>query len=289
MPGPIVSRSLFLSDLISEQNAGTDRYVNGSTGAANNDGLSFGTAYLTIQAAVNAAAAGDRILIAPGDYAEAVTITKDNLTFIGQGSRGSVSVAPGGNGIAWLIDGTTAAGRVEEVRFINIGGEGAGTGGGLHVKGNIRRLRFEACKFEGGAFGVKLESTAAGSVGDLVFRDCEFAWTTTGLSILSSGGGDPVTQVLVDYSWFHNCSADAIKSTVTAPANLWINATRFDDNEAGTAPTGLYIDAQVANTSGTVTGCSFPVAVNGGKVLVAATCIVLGCFFTGGVNTTAPT
>lgn len=283
----IISRSLFPTDLISEQFAGDTWYVNPGTVTVARNGSAFDSGFLTIQAAVDAAAAGDRIIIAPGDYAEAVTITKDNITLLGTGARGAVAIAPGGNGIAVLIDGTDA--RVEEVHLVNIGGEGAGTGGGLHVKGNIRRLRFTACKFEGGAFGAKLESTAAGSVGDVIFRDCEFCWTTTGVSVLSSGGGDPVTQVNFEDCWLHNCSADGIKSTVSAPTNLRIKGCTFDDDEAGTAPTGKYVDAQVAGTSGILAGCYFPAAVNGAKVLVAATCIVLGCWFTGGANTAAPT
>lgn len=271
-----------------ELEAGTTYHVSPS-GNDSSDGLSWLTAKLTIAGAQAVAVAGDRILIAPGDYAEAVTIVKDNITFVGCGSRGSVAIAPGGNGIAVLIDGTTASGRVEEVTLINIGGEGAGTGGGLHVKGNIRRLRFQGCKFEGGAFGAKLESTAAGSVGDIIFRDCEFAWTTTGLAILASGGGNPVTQVNLEHCWFHNCTADGLKSTVVAITNLRLLGCTFDDLEDGTAPTGKYVDAQVAATTGVLAGCYFPVAVNGAKVLVAATTIVLGCAFTGGFNTAAPT
>ncbi len=283
---PAISRTLYPVDLISEQFNGATWYVDAAA-PAGGDGQSFDTAKTTIQGAVDAAAAGDRILIAAGDYVEAVTITKDNLSLYGVGARGSIAIAPGGNGIAVLIDGTDS--RVEEVHLVNIGGEGAGTGGGLHVKGNIRRIRLDACKFEGGAFGAKLESTAAGSVADVIFRDCEFAWTATGVSILSSGGGDPVTQVHFEDCLWHNCSADCLKSTVSAPTNLTVSGCRFDDDEAGTAPTGKYIDAQVANTSGIVTGCYFPAAINGAKVLVAATCIVLGCWFTGGANTAAPT
>lgn len=284
-----VSRTLYPRDLISEHTPGEYVFVNQGNVVVARTGGDFDSGYLTIQAAHDAASAGDRILVAPGDYEETVTITKDNLTFVGAGARGSVSVAPGGNGIAWVIDGTTASGRVEEVEFHNIGGEGAGTGGGIHIKGNIRRIRAYECKFEGGAFAAKLESTAAGSVADVQFRDCEFAWTTTGVSILASGGGDPVTQLDFIECWWHNCVADGVKGTVVAAVNIHLHECRFDDLEDGTAPTGKYVDLQVAGTTGTLTGCYFPVAVNGAKVIVAATCVVLGCWFTGGANTAAPT
>ena len=286
----LVSRSILESD-ISDHPPANVWYVDGALSVAG-DGKSWNSAFRTIQAAHDAALAGDRVLIAPGDYDETVTITKDNLTFKGMGARGAVAVAPSAaNGIAWVIDGTTATGRVEEVQLINVGGEGGGTGGGLHVKGNVRRFRATGCKFEGGAFGAKIESTGADplTVGDTIIRDCEFAWTDRGIDIVVSGAGDPVTQLRVEYCWFHNCAADGIRAITVHTTNLQVIGCQFDDDEAGTAPTGLYIDAQVASTTGIIAGCYFPVAVTGSKVLVAATTIVLGCYFTGGLNTTAPT
>ncbi len=55
--------------------------------------------YATIQAAVNAAAPGDTILIAPGVYQEQVVITTDNLTLAGTGTNSNptvITVPPAG-------------------------------------------------------------------------------------------------------------------------------------------------------------------------------------------------
>ena len=225
----------------------------------------------TIQSVVNAAAAGDVIYIDGGDYDEQVSITKDNLTLVGVGSRGAVAIAPtAANPKAITIDGTGAGGRVEEVTLINLGCEGSGTGGGLHVKGDIRRIRFYGCKLEGGAFGCKLESTAQGSVGDLRFEDCEFAWTTTGLHLTASGGGDPVTNVYVRGGLFHYCSAEWILSDVAHTTGLWVAESLFAKEEDASAPVAGQLDVAVASSEGLFAGNFFDLATMASATLVIA-------------------
>lgn len=233
----------------------------------------------TIQSVINAASAGDVIYIDAGDYDEAVTITTDNLTLVGIGSRGAVAIAPSAaNAKAITIDGT--ASRIEEVTLVNIGGEGNGTGGGLHVKANIRRLRFAGCKFEGGVFGAKLESTAAGSVGDVIFDDVEFAWTTTGLHLTASGGGDPVTNVQVRRSLFHNNTGRCILSDVAHTTDLTVSDCIFAGDEAAAAPTNEFVKVDVASTSGLFARNSFYLAT----MAVAKLAIAAGVLWVG--NTT---
>lgn len=217
----------------------------------------------TIQSAVNAAAAGDIIYIDAADYDEQVSITKDNLTLVGLGSRGAVAIAPSAaNGIAITVDGTGAGGRVEEVTLINIGGEGNGNGGGIHVKGNIRRLRAYSCKFEGGVFANKLESTGADplTVADSRFEDCEFAWTTTGFDIVVSGAGDPVTQTLLRHCLFHNCSGKWLRALTVHTTGLWVYDCIFAREEDASAPVASSIDVQIANSEGIFAGNYFALA-----------------------------
>lgn len=227
----------------------------------------------TIQAAINAAAAGDIIYIQPGDYDEALSITKDNLTLVGLGARGAVAVAPSAaNGIAILIDGTGAGGRVEEVTLVNIGGEGNGTGGGLHVKGNVRRFRAYGCKFEGGEFGVKLESTGADplTVGDTRFEDCEFAWTNTGLHLSVTGAGDPVTQTSLRHCLFHDCATEWILSNGAYTTGLWVKDCVFAKEEDASAPVAGQLDVAVAGSEGIFAGNAFDLATMAIATLVIA-------------------
>ena len=251
---------------------GSARFVDGTNGSDSNNGGSWAEAYATIQAAIDAASAGDRIYIAPGDYDEAVTISKNYLTLMGMGGRGSVAIAPSAsNAIALSISGASA--RTKDVTLINIGGEGNGTGGGLRIFGDIRRIRAIACKFEGGAFGGKLESTAAGSVGDTRLIDCEFAWATTALHLTASGGGDPVTQTLLQNSLLHNFTADGVLTSVSHAADLWILDNTFANQEDGTEPT-QYLDIDDASTTGLVSGNKFATTVLASAKLALASGVI---------------
>lgn len=235
--------------------------------------------YQTIQAAVNAAVAGDSILIAPGEYDEAVTIDTSNLILVGLGGRGAVAIAPSTtNATALTVDGTTGT-RVTDITLINLGLEADGTGSGLYVKGDVRRVRAYGCKIEGGTDSLKLESTAAGAISDTRFEECEIAWGTNGVHILTSGGGDPVTQTYFRGCLFHNQTTDVVKTSVSHTADLWITDSRFMAGEDGTEPT-QFLDIDEANTTGQVAGSYFATTVfSTAKFAIAA-----GVLFAGNVS-----
>jgi nitrous oxidase accessory protein NosD len=215
----------------------------------------------TLQTAIVDAAAGDVIYVDPGEYDEEITITKSNITVVAVGGRGAVAIAPSAaDPVAVTIDGSAA--RRTDVTLVNLGLEGDGTGGGLHIKGDVRRVRVYGCKIEGGAFGAKLESTAAGALADNRFEGCEFAFTTTAVHIDVSGGGDPVTQTLIRNSLLHNFSGRGVFVDTTHTADLWLEDNVFAAQEDGTAPSDEWIKADVASTTGLVTGNRFAIATN---------------------------
>lgn len=239
--------------------AGKSLYVT-SVGAANAGGRSWADAYGTVQAAVDAASAGDVIYIAPGGYDEALTISTGEITLVGVGGAGSVALAPSAeDAVAITVSGTSAA-RTGGVTLINVGGEGNGTGGGLHVHGNIRRFRAYNGKYEGGAFAVTLESTAEGSVADTRLEGNEFAWAVAGVKLLTSGGGDPVTQTRIEGNFFHNIETDGVMNVTTHSADVWVVGNVFAATEAA-AETTQYIDLAVADTTGLVAGNYFATTV----------------------------
>ena len=237
----------------------------------------FGRRADTVQAALNNLKDRDILMLGPGSYNEAVVwpVGLDNITVIGMGNRGDVGIAPSATDAkALTIEGTAT--RTQGITLINIGLEGNGTGGGLHVLGNIRRIRAIGCKFEGGAFAAKLESNAAGSVGDTILEDVELAWSTDALLIAVSGGGDPVTQTYLRNSLLHNYSSRGVRITDTFAADLWITKNTFARQEDGTQPTNEYIDADIASTTGFVAENSFATPTNAATKLAIAAGVIWG-------------
>ena len=274
----LVADSAIIGGITLLGQAGTVFYADTTNGSNSNSGRSLADAKATIDAAEAAMADGDTLLVMPGDYDEAVTITHDNITIIGLGNRGAVAVAPSAvDAVAVTVTGTAAA-RTSNVTLINIGGEGNGTGGGLVVEGNIRRFRAFGCKFEGGAFAAKLNSTAAGSVGDTWLVDNEFAWATTGLHLSVTGGGDPVTQTYVKDNLFHNITADGVLADGSFSTDIWLRDNLFGAQEDGTEMT-QYLDIDVASTTGLVTGNRFATTIfSTAKFGIAAGVLFVGNF-----------
>lgn len=242
-----------------------------SPAGSNRSGKDWASSYNTIQSAITAAAAGDMILIAPGDYVEEVTITKSNLLLVGLGPRGSVSVAPNG-----ANDTGITVNDCDSVTLINVGGAGAGTGVGCHVLGDVARFTAFECKFEGGAAALRLESDAGGAVADTRIIGCELAWSAIGLDIQASGGGDPVTQTLVQNCLFQNITDDGVLVGATHTADAWIIDNTFANQEDASEPT-QYIDMDTANTTGLVSGNVFATTVlAAAKMAIAAGVIWAG-------------
>lgn len=275
--------------------AGVNHYVT-PDGDDSETGLSLASSKLTVQAAVDAASAGDVIYIAPGSYDEEVTIAnaKSKLTLVGMGPRLSVSIAPqGGNKTALTV-------KADDVTLINLDFDGEGTGAGMVSNG--RRLHADHCKFEGGtdavimAVGTDAQITAGtdenGS--DWLLEDCEVAWSTNGLVIRNSDYGAN-TQGRMRRGVIHNISGASVLERVgsggSAPVqyrNLELTDIVFDDLEGGTAPT-KYVDLAADNANdGIMSGCRFPQALAGGKVTVSTALTVVGCYFTDGVSTGQP-
>lgn len=292
-----ISRTLFPTDLISEQFAGETWYVNAASVTQARDGLAFDSAFSSIQAAVDAAAAGDRIIIAPGAYNENVVIahSKSGLSLIGVGNRRRCSIEP--------TTGTGLLCRANGVTLTNVNCAALGTDVALIVTGD--RFTATGCKFENddgtGACltigpGTDANHTAGldGSGSDALFDDCEFGWAATGVILQGTDYG-AATENVFRKCRFHNLSAAAIEEATGSGgsagvhyANLKVEDCVFENDEAGAAPT-KYVSLNDDNAnSGIIARCSFPVAINSGKNLASTKCIFVGCFFTGGVNAAQP-
>lgn len=273
-------------------------FVDTSLGANGNDGASLGSAYRTITKAISSANDYDVIVVAPGAYDETLTIarTKSNLTIVGMGGRGSAYIEPSTEDAAGLTN------HADDLTLVNIGIAAEDETSATALTNTGSRLRAYGCKIEGGAKQVltgpgtvALESAGTqGRGGDVLFRDCEFAWGTKGIVLQGTDYGG-ATQTRVENCLFHNLTASSIDEAVGSGGsaavtffNLWVADCVFDDAEDGTAPT-KYIDLDGDNAnSGVVTRCSFPTAINSGKNTVSTAVHWVSNYHTGGVSTGQP-
>lgn len=232
----------------------------------------------TIQEMVDLMVAGDIGFIGPGGYDEAVALPVglSNVALFGAGNPGSVSIAPSAaNAVPLTIEGSAAA-RSQGIRLVNVGLETNGTGTGLLVKGNIRRVLVQNCKIEGGATALNLQSTAAGSVADCKLIENELCWTETALLVSVSGGGDPVTQTLILRNLLHNYSSRGLYVPTVHSADLWVFENRFANQEDGSEPTNEFLSAAVASTTGLVERNTFANPTNEAAKLAIAAGVIWG-------------
>lgn len=262
------SGTIFLDDLLSELTPGNTIYVDAANGSDTADGRSWSSAKQTIQAAINAAASGDEIRIAPGGYEESVTIaaTKPNLILRGVGGRGSVFIEPSAadaEGLQVLAD---------DITLINVGVAGDDTGDYALKVGSQTvspaRFRAYACKFEladGAGPAVLLQGA-----GDVLLSDCEFCYAAAGVRFQDNDDGR-CTQVFIQDSRFHNLATVGVGVLdANLVKNLQLHRNVFDNKEDGTAPTDYILLSDNANT-GHISKNEFATATNATGVLTIGT------------------
>ena len=134
--------------------------------------LSVPSQYPTIQAAINAAATGDTVLVAPGAYNERVDLKGKAIALKSSAGRAQTFIQPGGvaGAVVSCITGETAACVIEGFTIYGANGPGiaitsaspvfkfcainqnynsAANGGGVAFTGSSGSPRFEDCQFFG--------------------------------------------------------------------------------------------------------------------------------------------
>jgi hypothetical protein len=133
-----------------------------------------------------------------------------------------------------------------------------------------------------------------GNGADCLFESCEFAWAASGVELVCTDYGS-VTELQIVNCWFHDLDTKHIYETVGSGGSaavmyktLLLQGNVHMKDEAGTAPTDYVLLNGNNGNTGLMTGCVFPQALAGGKVLVSTALVVAGCFFTGGISTAQP-
>ena len=291
-----VKNNLYVGGSLLGQVPGTNWFVDPAM-SSSGSGTSWSGAFKTLKEAVAVAVSKDVIYLAPGTHTgpstgAAVTISASNITLIGVGPQGSVVVGYQYNPLAAGTIATGAlivTGQNVEVNNIDFSG-GNGAVYGVLVKGDSFRA-FD-CKFEmQNDVGIALQflpTAVTGTTASLaIIKNCLFDWCETGISF-ETVGGCACTEDHIVNCVFENCSVNCINERVADSVRaLEITNCVFQDIENGTAPT-KYIELSNVNNTGIVSGCIFPVAVNGALVLMSAKVHCIGCVFAGGMNTGQP-
>ncbi len=237
----------------------------------------------TIQSAVDQAAAGDVIYIAPGTYAENVVIATAGLTLVGLGARGQPWINPAA-GVPLHIN------AVDDTVVINLGCGGVAAGAAALRLTSTNETRFHACKFEGGSDVLALlEGTAGAQCGNVMFFDCEFAWGLVGMEFDNSAFGFP-TQILLRDCWFHEVTTAHLRNEAAGGgvADLWVENCKFYNSEDGTEPTDYIVVDRVGDT-GVVSRCYFAApTITAAKMTIAAGILWVGNYAEDGLSAARP-
>lgn len=157
--------------------------------------------YPTIQAAVNAATAGDSVIVAPGDYIESVNLSGKSVTVRSVSIGAAAIIAPEGLRSVVAVSGEPAETRVIGFRMRRLGS----VGGGVQTAG--ASLTFESCIIE------SCVNPAGGAAfvngGAVTFAGCQFvACVATGpAGLYGSAGGLHANggNTLIEDSLFMQC------------------------------------------------------------------------------------
>jgi hypothetical protein len=257
------------------------------------------TAFKTIGKAISVALPGDVICIAPGTYAETVTIPRGAgpLTIIGLGAAGAVKIAPSTTNANALVVNS------DDVTVQNISCVANGTGTAMLVSG--ARFHPQGCSVSssaGGGLGMNLipgttaQQTAGtnGSAANAFLDVVEFANLANGLALTGVDAG-AVTGMLMRGCRLHDITTDHIKEVVGSGgaaaatfADIAIDGCLFGRDATGAEPTAyILLNGNNAN-NGIVTNCSFPTAIAGGKNLVSTKLLWVSNRMTGGISGAQP-
>lgn len=208
---------------------GGDRTSGGSTGGTRSGTIRVPADEKTIQAAVDSAKPGSMILVAPGVYKEAVTVTGDHPNLVIRGEDRNNTIVDGEfsdqagkeNGFKVLADGVA----IENITARNFKANGFFWTGVEGYRGSyltaLRNGDYGIYAFDS-TYGVFDHSYAAGSpdagyyIGQCfpchaVVTDVEAEWNGLGYSGTNAGG-----DLLITRSWFHNNRVGIVPNSGTA-------------------------------------------------------------------------
>lgn len=265
---------------------------------SNRSGLSWQAARNSIQSAVDVAGSGDTIYIAPGTYAETVTIERGlTLNLIGIGPWGSVKIAPTSttaNALVVHADNCLVQNLVCQCAATTSAVALTVTGAGF--RGITLRLAGGAKQLVVGPGLVSEVSATVPTKGpgtDMVFESCEIASGTQGVVLTGTDYG-PAAQIVLRRCLFNRLTTSSIDETNSSGSasnqfrNLLVQDCVFEPAADGTEPTNYVLLNDSNSNTGVVTGGVFTVSLTSTKNLVSTACKWVGCWHPAGISTGQP-
>ncbi len=204
--------------------------------------LSGGADHATIQRAIDAAADGDRIEVAPGTYAESIDFGGRDLVVVGTGGPALTIIDPAGGAFAAVLEtAEPATALLEGFRLV------AGTDGALRVAGGASPTLRNIVVRDGAVpdrSEVYLIDGAAATFDDCVFAD-------NASTALSVSGAD---ATIIASSFERNHSSINGGAIYVQQGNLDVTDSSFVDNSAWSAGGAVHL---TSDSSATLTESSF--------------------------------
>lgn len=218
-------------------------------GSVHADTLNVPASFPTIQAAINAAADGDHVIVAPGTYTErinflgkAITVRSSDgpaTTIInGNGSNAFVVTINAGEGMGTVLDGFTITGAAGTLT-----GPGP-SGGGVHIAGTSPRLTNLIITGNAGQFGAGIKISG----GSPMISSSRITSNNAliGGGIYAAFGAPIISAVSFDgNSAVNNGGAIAVDG-----GSITLRHSTLTDNTANSFGGAIYMNHTVATISG---------------------------------------
>ena len=216
--------------------------------------------YSTIQAAVNAAASGDVVVVSQGTYGERVSVTSKSITIRGEQGKASTTIVNAGSINGAVIDVFSVPITVQDLTLTH-GDTLLSTGTGIAYQGPIGTpLIVERCIIRDNKSTNVYSSGGANMIGDAVFRQCAFINNVPGLHGAGIYAYDNCTVDVVNCSFRDHTSGTGL---IYARVSTTVRASGCSIKNSNTLCT--------TNASGTITftnctGCSIGTAGGAGYI-----------------------
>ena len=254
--------------------AGNDYYLD-ANGDNNRSGRAFTSAVSTFTKAKSlmTSGRGDRLFVRPGDYSEAaIDWDVADVQIRGMGANGAVGITPASGISALKITANDVVLANLRIEGVNDSDYGLSIG---DFDNGVLGVRIIGCLLRNGSHATNPAVLIHGA-GDLYLVGNDIAWA--GIGVEFKGGAESYpSQIFILGNHFHNLAVQHLAQRITGGTdngkvvNLNHISNKHDVLEAGTEPTGVWIELDHSETSGLVEDNTFATASNDIAKFVIAT------------------